>query len=58
MREKKMLVAISNGKKITIPDVTKIIMSIKNTKREHTQASIDITKENLDQVRRIIRRAV
>lgn len=58
MREKKTLIAISNGKKITIPDVSKIIMSIKDTRREHTQASIDITKENIDQVRRTIRRVV
>ncbi len=54
MKEKRTLICESNGKRIVIPDVTKIILSIKR-KQERHQASIDLTIKNLHIIRRKIR---
>lgn len=54
MKEKRTLICESNGKRIIIPDVTKIILSIKRERERH-QASIDMTIRNLCIIRRRIR---
>ena len=54
--EKKTLVVISNGKKITIPDPSKIIMAVRTTRRNQVQASMDINVKNINIIRKNVRR--
>lgn len=56
MRERRTLVCISNGKKIALPNVTKVIMAVRDAQRQHVQASIDINEQNIRTIRKTIRR--
>jgi hypothetical protein len=56
MRELRNLVCIANGKKITIPDVSKVILTMRTPERVQVQASMDMTVSNLEIIRKNIRR--
>ena len=53
MRERRTLICIANGKKIELPNVTKIIMAVRTVQRKHVQASIDLTEQNIAVIREL-----
>ena len=58
MRERRTLICISNGRKISLPNVTKVIMAMRTAQRQQVQASVDLTEQNIRTIRRTIRREV
>lgn len=58
MSERRTLICISNGKKIAVPNVTKVIMAMRTAQRQQVQASIDLTEQNIRTIRKTIRRDV
>ncbi len=56
MLELKSAVIFANGKKLTIPNVDKVIVAVRDKAAVQHQASVDVTIDNIDQLRKIIRR--
>ena len=55
-RELRRLIVISNGRKIQVPDPSKIIVTVRDSQLQQHQASMDITVPNIKQLKKIIRR--
>jgi hypothetical protein len=58
MDERRIAVIYANGKKIEIPNVNKVIVAIRDKAAVQHQASVDVTVDNIIQLKRIIRRKV
>jgi len=55
MMEKKTVICISDGRRIKIPGVTKVILAIKTPDIKPLQASIKLSPENLRKIRQNIK---
>lgn len=55
-KELKKLIVYSNGKKMTIPDPRKIIVSIRDNNLKQHQASMDVTIPNIQKIKKHVRR--
>lgn len=55
--ELRTAVIYANGKKLSIPNVNKVIMTIRDKALIQHQASVDVTVENIIQLKKIIRRS-
>lgn len=56
MRERKTVVCYSNGKKIQLQNVQKIIVTARDKELRHMQASMDVNIKNIEIMRKSIRR--
>lgn len=50
------LVVISAGKKIAIPDVSKVIMAIRDVNLVQHQVSVDINVPNIETLKKVVRK--
>lgn len=55
-REIRNIVVFANGRKIEIPDPSKIIVSVRDCDMRQHQASVDVTVPNVETLKRIVRR--
>lgn len=55
-RELRKLIVFTNGKKMEIPDPSKIIVSVRDGDLQQHQASIDVNIPNINQLKKVIRR--
>jgi len=49
-------IVFANGRKLEIPNVNKVIVSVRDHARVQHQASVDVTIENINQLKRLVRR--
>lgn len=53
-KELRRVIVYANGKKMDIPDPSKIIVSVRDAKLQQHQASMDITVPNVNQLKKIV----
>ena len=55
-KELKNVIVFANGRRIRIPDPNKIIVTVRDHDLRQHQASVDVNIENVERLKKIVRR--
>lgn len=54
-KERRTLVCVSNGKKVSVPNVSKVYLALRTKERHQVQVGIDLNEGNIRTIRAAIR---